>query len=603
MLLKKVKSKIASLSRKQKTIVGLVILLIFSALLVLGFLILRKIVLQKKQTIPSGNLTKTFTKQDLGEGLSLEKTISVEKAAEQDKYQPTLKLNLSKPQGQPLNPHTKILLKIPKQFAQSSDQLSFVIPPTRVLEKDPLIVWDFGDLLDPTYIPDQICVSYILPYYDRQDFCHDVDIDEYEQFEKGEGEKIYYKLLEETQKELVKVVGPDINLDKWEAEISSSTKEEREQWAKEEEAKKLRQKEESEEIAYNRYYEEIYEQRDRAIREVLENFYGGLADTIWQWLTGAQEVLEIAVKREPMDYQSAQKVYTETEIQLSGQTPPQESPEQKEIKEEKIALEQASISGDNKVYLGDKLVLDVAEAPGGCSSIGKILYAPTNAYFLVIVWCFEGDNEIYLFKADGSDKKRITAKWDVVNYYEVEWQADGQSFTYHRINSCCVEPERVGEEGPPEGMVKYDIATGQKTLISTDASSLSIPTASPQLGSGKISTVAEFGNLPDGGCGEFESEETARPIMMELEITESTGLAFLYHDFYMGKDTTGTIEIAVQHFDLSAPDFWRVPATKLTVGKTYILKGCKPYIGTGGPGPGPLVFGVREEWPEAIREK
>lgn len=367
-MLEKIKSKIRVLSRKQKIIAGLVTLFIFSALLASGFLVFRKIT----TVIPSENLTKTLPKQNLGKDLSLEKTISVEKAAEPDKYQPTLKLNLSKPQGQPFNPHSKILLKLPKKFAQSTDQLSFVIPPTEVLEKDPLIVWDFSDLIDKNYTPDQICVTYILPYEDRKEFCHNVDLDEYEQFKKGEGEKVYNKVLEETEKELVEASGPDINLDKWEAIVSSSTQEERNQLVKEEEAKKLAQQAKSEEIAYNRYYEEIYEQRDRAIKEALDNFYGSLGDTVWQWLTGVQEFLEIQIKREPMDYQSAQKIYTETVTQLSGQAPPSEkNNEQPATGQNQTPIPTASLEGEKTLVRPEVIPSPVVEASPTVES-GKI---------------------------------------------------------------------------------------------------------------------------------------------------------------------------------------------------------------------------------------
>ena len=120
---------------------------------------------------------------------------------------------------------------------------------------------------------------------------------------------------------------------------------------------------------------------------------------------------------------------------------------------------------DMTVSFKDTVILDVAKEESGCFSIGIILWAPGNEHFLVTVSCFEGDNQLYLFKADGSGKKKITGKWDVVNYSEVEWDKDGKSFVYHRINSCCVAPSEIGESGPPVGMVRYDVATGAKTLL------------------------------------------------------------------------------------------------------------------------------------------
>ncbi|MCJ7740882.1 hypothetical protein MUP32_06260 [Candidatus Microgenomates bacterium] len=126
---------------------------------------------------------------------------------------------------------------------------------------------------------------------------------------------------------------------------------------------------------------------------------------------------------------------------------------------------------NNKVYLGDKVLLDIKDYEPACQGIGEILYAPTDDYFLVILGCFEADNEIILFKADGSDKKQITDPkgWDVVNNYEAEWEKDGKSFIYHRINSFATDPTtfaRMGVVNPPkEGMIRYELTTGEKTWI------------------------------------------------------------------------------------------------------------------------------------------
>lgn len=119
-----------------------------------------------------------------------------------------------------------------------------------------------------------------------------------------------------------------------------------------------------------------------------------------------------------------------------------------------------------------------------------------------------------------------------------------------------------------------------------------------------ITTVSEFNKLPAGdyGCAIF-SNDPKKPITMELTINSYDGLYYLYYDFYKAKDSSGEIDVAVQHRDMSAPDWWIVPTTKLESGKTYILTGCKPYIGTGGPGEGPIVFGVREDWEGSIVEK
>jgi hypothetical protein len=119
---------------------------------------------------------------------------------------------------------------------------------------------------------------------------------------------------------------------------------------------------------------------------------------------------------------------------------------------------------DGKVYLGNTVILDVAQENLGCFGVGEIAYSPTGEYFLVVLQCFEGDNDAFLFRADGSDKRRVTGEWDYINYYNYKWSSDGQSFTYERINSCCKEPP---SNAPPVGLVRYDIRTGKKTLLVT----------------------------------------------------------------------------------------------------------------------------------------
>jgi hypothetical protein len=102
-----------------------------------------------------------------------------------------------------------------------------------------------------------------------------------------------------------------------------------------------------------------------------------------------------------------------------------------------------------------------------CFGIGAITYAPTRNYFLVVFQCFEGDNEAYLFRADGSGKTRVTGKWDYINYSDYQWAADGLSFTYQRINSCCLSADQIPASAPPQGIVRYEVISGVKVLVAT----------------------------------------------------------------------------------------------------------------------------------------
>lgn len=126
----------------------------------------------------------------------------------------------------------------------------------------------------------------------------------------------------------------------------------------------------------------------------------------------------------------------------------------------------SAIGRDGQVYLGDALILDTSEEAPGCSGVGEIGYSPTRAHFLVILTCFEGDNEAFLFRADGSDKRRLTGNWDYLNYFDYSWLPDGQAFDYRRINSCCATPP---SDAPPAGLVRYDVASHEKTLITPEA--------------------------------------------------------------------------------------------------------------------------------------
>lgn len=122
----------------------------------------------------------------------------------------------------------------------------------------------------------------------------------------------------------------------------------------------------------------------------------------------------------------------------------------------------AAFEADGNLYLNGEMILNVfVEAPG-CFGGGGVLYSPTNEYFLAILACFEGDNDAFLFRYDGTDKRKITGQWDYVNYFYIYWDPDGASFVYWRINSCCANPP---PDAPPQGWVRYDIPTGTKTLL------------------------------------------------------------------------------------------------------------------------------------------
>ncbi len=147
-----------------------------------------------------------------------------------------------------------------------------------------------------------------------------------------------------------------------------------------------------------------------------------------------------------------------------------ESPEETETAvTTPTAIMTAVATDDGKVTLDGKVLLDIAtEAPGCFTDIpAEIAYAPTNEYFLVIPACIEQDNQLFLFRADGTGKQQITGPWDYLNGLNVTWADDGLSFTYERLNSCCLSPEDIPADAPAVGLVQVDVLTGEKVLIAT----------------------------------------------------------------------------------------------------------------------------------------
>ena len=131
-----------------------------------------------------------------------------------------------------------------------------------------------------------------------------------------------------------------------------------------------------------------------------------------------------------------------------------------------VALPQRPFIKDGRLYLGDRLLLDPEKDAQGCFQVGAISESPTGAHFLAVMDCFEGDNQLFLFTADGDSKQLITAKWDFLLYQEVTWDTSGESFVYRRVNSCCSTPPD-GERVPFPGQVSVDVSSGQKTVVAS----------------------------------------------------------------------------------------------------------------------------------------
>ena len=112
-----------------------------------------------------------------------------------------------------------------------------------------------------------------------------------------------------------------------------------------------------------------------------------------------------------------------------------------------------------KLLLGKTVLLD-AQADG-FRSIHDIKYSPTREHFLVIA-CSDGCTRTtgFLFKADGSGKRKITAPWEAIFQSKVEWSETGQSVFYYRIRSTGAEPPK---NAPRRGWIQFDVKTGKKS--------------------------------------------------------------------------------------------------------------------------------------------
>lgn len=119
----------------------------------------------------------------------------------------------------------------------------------------------------------------------------------------------------------------------------------------------------------------------------------------------------------------------------------------------------AVISNDRlKLKLGNRILLD--NSRDGFLSIRQVLYSPDRKHFVVIACGFEcNDNNGFLFNADGSDKRKFTARWDFILQNKVEWSADGNLLFYYRVNSSGAEAPKTA---PVAGWVQVAVATGRK---------------------------------------------------------------------------------------------------------------------------------------------
>lgn len=116
-----------------------------------------------------------------------------------------------------------------------------------------------------------------------------------------------------------------------------------------------------------------------------------------------------------------------------------------------------------KLQLDNRVLL--TNEKDGFMSISQVRYSPDGKRFVVLACGYEcNDNIGFLFNADGSGKRKFTARWDNILQDKVEWSADGKKLFYYRVNSSGAEPPA---NAPASGWVEVDVATGRKAVART----------------------------------------------------------------------------------------------------------------------------------------
>ncbi len=129
----------------------------------------------------------------------------------------------------------------------------------------------------------------------------------------------------------------------------------------------------------------------------------------------------------------------------------------------KQQIKATSEADGTTLKLGNRVLL--TNEKDGFMSVSQVRYSPDGKRFIVLACGYEcNDNIGFLFNANGSGKRKFTARWDNILQDKVEWSADGKKLFYYRINSSGAEPPA---NAPASGWVEVDVATGQKSAART----------------------------------------------------------------------------------------------------------------------------------------
>jgi hypothetical protein len=116
---------------------------------------------------------------------------------------------------------------------------------------------------------------------------------------------------------------------------------------------------------------------------------------------------------------------------------------------------------EQQLVVNGRVLLDARQ--DGFMSVKQVLPSPDGRRVAVLACGYEcNDNVGFLFNADGSGKRRFTARWDFILQDKLEWSADGSHLFYYRIHSSAAEPPRQTMRAAPEGWVELELPSMRK---------------------------------------------------------------------------------------------------------------------------------------------
>lgn len=152
-----------------------------------------------------------------------------------------------------------------------------------------------------------------------------------------------------------------------------------------------------------------------------------------------------------------------------------------------------------KLMLGNRVLLDAGK--DGFLSVSQIHYSPDGRHFAVIGCGYEcNDNVGFLFNADGSGKRKFTARWDFVLQERIEWSADSRKLFYFRINSSGAE---APASAPAKGWMEVDVSTGRKITAVSRCLKMAASYAVFNIGPDDILNVRASPNLKSSIVGKL----------------------------------------------------------------------------------------------------